>query len=102
SSWDWARVADMLEPSFRVLTFDFLGFGDSDKPRNHVYSINEQADLTEALWRRLGLAETGLLGHDSRATVAPQPLPTDREKPLKTRLSGVPLPNAGLYLEPAR
>jgi pimeloyl-ACP methyl ester carboxylesterase len=102
SSWDWARVADMLEPSFRVLTFDFLGFGDSDKPRNHEYSINEQADLTEALWRRLGLAETGLVGHDYGATVAQELLARAREKTLETRLNGVVLLNAGLYVELAR
>jgi pimeloyl-ACP methyl ester carboxylesterase len=102
SSWDWARVADMLEPSFRVLTFDFLGFGNSDKPRNHEYSINEQADLTEALWGRLGIAETGLVGHDYGATVAQELLARAGEKTLETRLSGVVLLNAGLYAELAR
>src|SRR4029453_18780634 len=47
SSWAWARGARILEPRFRVVTFDFLGFGDSAKPRDHEYSIGEQADLTE-------------------------------------------------------
>jgi pimeloyl-ACP methyl ester carboxylesterase len=102
SSWDWARVAERLEPSFRVLTFDFLGFGDSDKPRSHEYSIGEQADLTEALWRRLGIAETGLVGHDYGATVAQELLARADEGTLETRLKGVVLLNAGLYVELAR
>src|SRR5262249_62054689 len=58
SSWDWAAVARLLEPTFRVLAFDFLGFGDSDKPRDHEYSIDEQADLTEVLWRRFVVEAT--------------------------------------------
>jgi pimeloyl-ACP methyl ester carboxylesterase len=102
SSWDWARVARILEPSFRVLTFDFLGFGDSDKPRDHEYSIGEQADLTEALWRRLGIEETGLAGHDYGATVAQELLARVEEGALETRLKGVVLLNAGLYVELAR
>ena len=102
SSWDWARVARILEPSFRVLTFDFLGLGNSDKPRVHEYSIGEQADLTEALWRRLGIEETGLVGHDYGATVAQELLARKEEGALAARLTGVVLLNAGLYVELAR
>jgi pimeloyl-ACP methyl ester carboxylesterase len=102
SSWDWARVARILEPSFRVLTFDFLGFGDSDKPRGHEYSIGEQADLTEALWRRLGIDQTGLAGHDYGATVAQELLARAEEGTFTTRLTGVVLLNAGLYVDLAR
>jgi len=102
SSWDWARVARILEPDFRVLTFDFLGFGDSDKPRGHEYSIGEQADLTEVLWRRLGIKETGLVGHDYGATVAQELLARAEEGALGARLKGVVLLNAGLYVELAR
>jgi pimeloyl-ACP methyl ester carboxylesterase len=102
SSWDWARVAQLLEPSFQMLTFDFLGFGDSDKPRDHEYSIGEQGDLTEALWRRLGIEETGVVGHDYGATVAQELLARAEEGTLEARLSGVVLLNAGLYVELAR
>jgi pimeloyl-ACP methyl ester carboxylesterase len=102
SSWDWARVARILEQDFRVLAFDFLGFGDSDKPRGHEYSIGEQADLTEALWRRLGVEETGLVGHDYGATVAQELLARVEEGALEAQLKGVVLLNAGLYVELAR
>jgi pimeloyl-ACP methyl ester carboxylesterase len=102
SSWDWARVARILEPSFRVLTFDFLGFGDSDKPGDHDYSIAEQADLTEALWRRLEIDETGVVAHDYGATVAQELLARADEGAVATRLTGVVLLNAGLYIELAQ
>src|SRR5438132_752966 len=46
-SWDWAAAADALEDEHQLLMLDLLGFGDSDKPPNHQYSLVEQADLVE-------------------------------------------------------
>ena len=56
SSWDWAPIWAALNASYRLVALDMLGFGFSDKPRSHRYSIMEQADLCEALLidRRLG------------------------------------------------
>jgi pimeloyl-ACP methyl ester carboxylesterase len=64
SSFDWHRVWDALRARRRLLAFDFLGFGDSDKPSDHDYSIHEQADLTELLWEQHGIAETAIVAHD--------------------------------------
>jgi pimeloyl-ACP methyl ester carboxylesterase len=46
-SFDWKDVIDvMIAPSsMDILTFDMLGFGLSDKPNEHVYSLEWQADL---------------------------------------------------------
>ena len=35
SSWDWHHLWDDLARDFRVVTLDMLGFGLSDKPRDH-------------------------------------------------------------------
>src|ERR1700722_13315314 len=51
SSHDWARVLDHL-PGRRAVCFDFLGYGLSDKPRDHGYSLLFQADLAEAIASR--------------------------------------------------
>jgi pimeloyl-ACP methyl ester carboxylesterase len=102
SSWDWARVAPALEPRFRVLAPDFLGFGDSDKPARHAYSIFEQADLVQTLWRRFRVEETTLAGHDYGATVAQELLARGREGTLGAELRAVVLLNSGLYVELAR
>jgi pimeloyl-ACP methyl ester carboxylesterase len=102
SSWDWARVEPTLARRFRVLAADFLGFGDSDKPTRHAYSIFEQADLVEALWRSVGLKETTIAGHDYGATVAQELLARLGEGTLRTRLRAVVLLNSGLYVELAR
>src|SRR5690349_12938738 len=55
SSHDWAKVASQLARDHALLLPDFLGFGASDKPREHEYSLHEQADLVQALWAREGI-----------------------------------------------
>ncbi|WP_251091754.1 alpha/beta fold hydrolase [Streptomyces sp. Caat 7-52] len=55
SSHDWATtVPHLVAAGHRVTTLDLLGFGQSDKPPRHRYSIHEQADLIEALWEIWG------------------------------------------------
>lgn len=102
SSWDWAKVAPGLESRFRLLCFDFLGFGDSEKPRKHRYSILEQGDVTEAVWRHFGVDETGVVAHDYGATVALELLSRDIEQALSTRISRLVLLNSALYEHLAR
>lgn len=97
-SWDWAKIADKIEAKHRVLMFDFLGFGDSDKPRDHQYSIFEQADITEALWRHFGIANTGLVAHDYGDTVALELLSRQSEQRLSVRIEKVAMLNGGIYV----
>ncbi|KAB0391412.1 hypothetical protein E2I00_018580 [Balaenoptera physalus] len=55
SSYDWYKIWEGLTLRFhRVTVLNFLGFGFSDKPRPHHYSIFEQASIVEALLRHLG------------------------------------------------
>src|ERR1700732_5253497 len=63
SSWDWHLVWPTLIERRRTLAFDFLGFGDSDKPTDHTYYIVEQADLAVALWHAHGITRTDLVVH---------------------------------------
>ena len=55
SSYDWAKLAPALARRHALLLPDLLGFGASDKPAQHEYSIHEQADIVEALWVREAL-----------------------------------------------
>ena len=48
-SLDWAKVTDRLVPRVACTTLDFLGFGASDKPVDHDYTLHEQADLVEGV-----------------------------------------------------
>ncbi|WP_156493639.1 alpha/beta fold hydrolase, partial [Oleiphilus sp. HI0125] len=70
SSWDWQEIWPRLTQYFRVITFDFLGFGFSDKPNLPKYSIMMQASIAEALVNACGVADYHLLAHDYGNTVA--------------------------------
>ena len=70
SSWDWAPVWPALTQRFHCLALDLLGFGWSDKPKRHDYTIHEQADLVTAAAQAHGFAHTHVLAHDYGDTVA--------------------------------
>ncbi|HXE90795.1 MAG TPA: alpha/beta hydrolase [Terriglobales bacterium] len=98
-SWDWAPVAERLQSRHRLLLFDFLGFGDSDKPARHAYSLFDQASITEQLWRRFDVPGAVLVAHDYGVTVAQELLARLAEGRLAVRLEGLVLMNGGLYPE---
>lgn len=99
SSFDWHRVWDALAARHHLLAFDFLGFGDSDKPLEHEYAIHEQADLTERIWQHAGVASTTLLVHDYAVSVAQELLARARDGALAARIERVVFLNGGLYPE---
>ncbi len=97
STWDWHAVWPTIVLRRRTLTFDFLGFGDSDKPVDHTYSIHEQADLAVALWRRHGVTRTDLVVHDYGVSVAQELLARDVAGTLGVALTSVTFLNGGIY-----
>jgi pimeloyl-ACP methyl ester carboxylesterase len=97
SSHDWAKVAPTLAEHHALLMPDFLGFGASDKPPDHEYSLNEQADLVEALWERDGVTSTVLVGHDYAVSVVQELLARRADGALSVELQAVHLLNGGLY-----
>jgi pimeloyl-ACP methyl ester carboxylesterase len=99
SSYDWAPVLPALAQGHRLLAFDLLGFGDSDKPSGHDWSSFEQADITEALWRHFGVKETRMVAHDVGMTVALELLARQEAGGLATRMSDYTLLNGGVYAD---
>ncbi|HUA75537.1 MAG TPA: alpha/beta hydrolase [Solirubrobacteraceae bacterium] len=97
SSHDWAKVAPALAERHALLACDFLGFGASEKPAEHDYSLLEQTDLVQALWEREGIAETTLVVHDYAVSVAQELLARRAEGALAVQLRAVHLLNGGLY-----
>jgi haloalkane dehalogenase len=62
----WDDVIPYLVASGRrVVTFDFLGFGASDKPAGAAYSFKQQLGDLEAIVEGLGLAKIVPVAHDS-------------------------------------
>jgi pimeloyl-ACP methyl ester carboxylesterase len=97
SSHDWAKVAPELATTHSLLLLDFLGFGASEKPTDHDYSLHEQADLVEAVWAHAGVSSTAVLAHDYAVSVAQELLARRAEGQLGVELRSVHLLNGGLY-----
>jgi pimeloyl-ACP methyl ester carboxylesterase len=93
SSHDWVAVLPALTAAgFRVTMLDFLGFGDSDKPADHRYSLTEQADIVEAIWAADGIESTALVAHDYGVSVAQELLARRSE-----RITSMTWLNGGIY-----
>ena len=59
------RVLPYLTPARRVITFDFLGWGASDKPAGYPYTAkNREGDL-DAVIQQLKLGQVVLVAHDA-------------------------------------
>lgn len=97
SSHDWAKIAPALSAGHTLLLCDFLGFGASEKPQGHNYSLHEQTDLVEALWRAEGIRETAVIAHDYAVSVTQELLARRAAKTLEVELRRVDLLNGGLY-----
>ena len=53
---------ETLSRGVSLLSLDLLGFGLSDKPTDHQYSLLEQADIVQALLSKLGVKQYHILG----------------------------------------
>ena len=97
-AWDWHYQWHALAQRYRVIACDMLGFGFSDKPRGHVYSLLEQADIQQALLKQLGVEHYHVLAHDYGDSVAQELLARDGE----SRLQSLCFLNGGLFPETHR
>jgi pimeloyl-ACP methyl ester carboxylesterase len=101
SSYDWRALLE-LDRRRAVLAFDFLGFGLSEKPRDHVYSLFWQADLVvELLARFAGERPVFLVAHDMGTSVATELMARELEGE-QTAIVGALLFNGSVLLERAR
>src|SRR5581483_8988688 len=100
SSYDWRHAFDRLGGQ-RLLVFDFLGFGLSDKPRDQLYSLRIQADIVETLVRRFADEAVTIVSHDMGSSVATEILARDLEGKLSFDVASALLFNASLVREQA-
>ena len=59
------RLLPHLSPPRRVVTFDFLGWGNSDKPPGYPYTAANQVGDLDAVITQLGLGQVTLVVHDA-------------------------------------
>jgi pimeloyl-ACP methyl ester carboxylesterase len=102
SSYDWRPLLELRPAGEPSLAFDFLGFGLSEKPRDHLYTLAWQADAAEELVRRAGSPSVFLVGHDMGTSVATELMARDLRGELEIELSGALLFNGSMLLRLAK
>jgi pimeloyl-ACP methyl ester carboxylesterase len=67
---NFLRIAPFLEPYYRVIAPDLVGFGDSSHPADADYSPAAQAERMRAFCKALGLASVHLGGSSMGGQIA--------------------------------
>jgi len=106
-SFGWARVLPHLPDATAMpkLFVEYIGQGDSDKPRRYAYSTAERTDLVEALWRHLGVRATTLVAFDFSSLVVLEHLRRRMERARRGEPAGGPeirgvfIFNGGLFTD---
>lgn len=99
SSLDWARIWPDLARRWRLLAFDFPGFGFSSKPEAYSYSLLEQADVVERLLRERGVERAHVVAHDMGTSVLTELLARRAAGLLHFAIHRVVLMNGSVHAE---
>jgi pimeloyl-ACP methyl ester carboxylesterase len=106
-SFGWAKVRSHLPNAAEMpkLFVEYVGMGDSDKPKDYAYSTAERTDLVEALWRDLAVQSTTLVAFDFSSLVVLEHLRRRLERAERGQPAGGPavrgvvILNGGLFTE---
>jgi len=101
-SFGWAKTEQLLanDNNSQRLYVEYIGQGDSDKPKQFSYGVMERADLVETMWEHYGIEETFVVTFDYSSLVAMELLRRQQErKDRKTKTSKVLFINGGLFTD---
>src|SRR6478736_5406107 len=75
-SFGWAKVLPHLPNAAEMskLFVEYVGMGDSDKPKDYAYSTAERTDLVEGIWRNFSVKSTTLVAFDFSSIVVSEHL----------------------------
>jgi pimeloyl-ACP methyl ester carboxylesterase len=105
-SFGWAKIDQQLgaDGAGSKLYVEYVGQGDSDKPRDYPYGTMERADLVESLWEAEGIGSSLVVAFDFSSLVALELLSRQgerlaRDRDATPRITGVLLINGGLFAD---
>jgi pimeloyl-ACP methyl ester carboxylesterase len=99
SSWDFAAAIGILAQSRRVIAFDFLGYGFSDKPPDFGASLFEQADVAQLVARDFGVERAHVWAHDMGTSVATELCARRERGLLPFKMESLALMNGSVHIE---
>lgn len=99
SSWDFAAAIERVARTRRVVAFDFLGYGLSDKPREFAASLFEQADVAQLVARAFGITRAHVWAHDMGTSVATELCARRERGLLPFAMESLVLMNGSVHIE---
>ena len=103
SSFEWASIWDELTKKYRVVIFDLLGMGFSDKPQNHSYSFQEHAEITNALSAFLKIDHVHILSHDLGVSIGQELIAQNNDADTEGgnifKIDSITFMNGGLFMD---
>jgi pimeloyl-ACP methyl ester carboxylesterase len=104
-SFGWAKALPDLPNAAKMskLFVEYIGMGDSDKPKDYAYSTAERTDLVEAIWRNLSIQSTTLVAFDFSSLVVLEHLQRRLERAKRgepvggPEIRGIFIFNGGLF-----
>jgi pimeloyl-ACP methyl ester carboxylesterase len=100
SSYDFRELL-ALRRDHAALAFDMLGYGLSDKPADHVYTLAGHADHAEELVARAGNPPVFLVAHDMGTSVATELFARELRGEQRLEIAGALLFNGSILLDRA-
>lgn len=100
-SFDWRHVIGTIGADRRVVVFDMLGYGLSEKP-NAPYSLFVQANLAVELVERLELERVALVTHDMGDSVGGELCARDLDGTLSFTIGHRVVSNGSIYIRDAK
>ncbi len=99
STFDFLDVWQTLSKDYSLACLDMLGFGFSAKPDRRNYTIHKQADLFDALVKKLELSEYHVFAHDYGVSVAQELLARQLDGSGQGKWLSCSFLNGGLFPE---
>ena len=99
NTFEWKLVWDKLTKSYSVVTFDYLGMGFSDKPKDHKYSFQEHCEIVNDFLNALNISEAHILSHDLGVSIAQELIARDQEQKNSFKIQSLVYMNGGLFMD---
>lgn len=99
NTFEWKLVWDTLVEHYSITTFDYLGMGFSDKPKDHAYSFKEHCEIINELLNHLNISATHILSHDLGVSIAQELITRDLEKKNYFEILSLVYMNGGLFMD---
>lgn len=92
SSHYWKKVTDLVSRSYKVISLDLLGFGDSPKPKQSSYDYADHISSINATLNQLGVDEPFILvGHSMGSLIALRYATVHENQVRKLLLTNIPV-----------